>query len=217
MMADIHVRRGNWQEAHRLYEQCLDKLLQNQDNRSLEQTYSQPSVAVYTMRLALATEKLGRKQQGAGLIERGLDLYVQSRKRNQNLASSALHSLEFLKPALTYYSETQQRQKAAELLQSESINLLEAISEKSPGDAGIMYAISDGYAEKGDLLSGYGVEDNSFSVKDKGHLTEARESYEKALRYAEEAAACFDASSGGRQRREAIEQKIRLLSSKLQA
>jgi serine/threonine protein kinase len=216
MMADIHIQRGNWQEAHRLYEQCLDKLLQNQDNRSLEQTYQQPAVAIYTMRLGLAKDKLGRKREGAELMDQGLELYAQNRQINGHLASTALYSLELLQPALTYYSETQQRQEAAELVQNHSIKPLEAILEKTPDDAGILFAISDAYAEKGDLLTGFSEKNNRVSADGRTDLSEALESYTTALRYAEKAAACFDTPSGGRQKREAIAQKIQLLSSKLQ-
>lgn len=217
MMADIHISKDNWQEARRLYEHCLNKLLQNQDNKYLGETYQQPAIAIYMMRHGLALDALGFKQQGAEDVEKGLELYIQNLKRDQHLASSGLYSVEFLKPALAYYAKNRQRRKAAELLQKESIDRLKVILEKTPEDAGILFAISDAHTDMGDILTGYLTKDNSFSSDDKIDLTAALESYKEALRYAEEASACFDASSGGKQKREAIRQRIELVNRKLQA
>ncbi len=215
MMAEIYVKRGDWQNTLELYEHCLNNLLRNKENKNLVQKALPRSIALYTIFVGMAQDKLGKKKEGRENLEKGLNLSLAELKKYENLAADIIYAYEFLIPASDYYVANNEKQKAADLWQKEYIDRLDRILQKTPNDSGMLFRMADGYIYKGDVLSGFESDDNSISETDTAFLKEALESYKKALEHVEKVNLLGEAALSTKQKSDNLERRISVLHSKL--
>ena len=215
MMADIYRGRSDWQKVLELQEFCLNRILQNKENKSLDQKGLQTAIPTYTMRVGIALDKLGKKDEGRENVEKGLNLYLANLKKHENLAADILYAPGFFILASDYYVENNQNRKAADLWQREFINRLETILRKTPNDRGMLNLLVDGFWRKGDALSGFQADKNSFSESNAALLKEALENYEKSLHQVQKILSLGESSSATKQKGENLERRILLLRERL--
>lgn len=215
MAAEIYVKRGDWQKVLELHQHCLNNLLRNKENKNLAQKALPGSIALYTMFVGTAQDKLGQKQAGRENVEKGLNLYLANLEKYENLAADLFYAYEGLNAASDYYIANNQRKKAGDLWQREFIDRLETILQKTPNDTGMLFRTADSYANKGDILSGYQAEGNSFSETNRALLNAAFENYQKAVEYVGKVVALGESAVATTKKSEDLRQRIELLRSKL--
>jgi tetratricopeptide (TPR) repeat protein/tRNA A-37 threonylcarbamoyl transferase component Bud32 len=213
MMAEIYVNRGDWQKVLELYQHCLNSLLQNKENKHLDRKGLPGAIALYTMFVGNAQDKLGKKPEGRENVEKGLNLYLANLKKYENLAADILYTPQFLLPAMNYYVENDEKSKAADLWQREYINRLETILQKTPDDVGVLHRLADGFQQKGDVLSGF--QNESISETNPAVLQEAKENYEKSMEQVQKILLLDKSAFHITQKAEVLERKIGLLKDKL--
>ncbi len=215
MMAEVYISQGDWRKALELYQTCLDRWIENKENKHLDQKGIQTAIPTYTMRVGIALDKLGKKEAGRETLEKGLNLYLVNLKKFETLAADIISAPEFLIPASDYYVENNQRRKAADLWQREFINRLEVILKKTPDDIGMLNLLVDGIIRKGDVLSRFRADDNSISETNTTLLKESLENYEKAFEYIQKISSLGETSPNTKLVKSRLEQRIALLRSKI--
>jgi tetratricopeptide (TPR) repeat protein len=214
MAAEIYGAKGDWQKALELYQICLDRWLQNRDNKQLDQKGLPSAIALYTMFVGKAQDKSGKKQEGRENVEKGLNLYLANLKKYENLAADIIYSPEFLLPAMDYYVKKGERRKAADLWQKEYINRLETILQKTPNDIGMLQRLADSYQQKGDVLSGYQPDKNLISETNPIFFKEALVNYEKSLEQLQKILSLGESVSVVKRKQAGVERRIELIRGK---
>ncbi|MBS1793415.1 MAG: protein kinase [Acidobacteria bacterium] len=206
MMADVYRARGDWAKTLGLYEFCLARLEQNRDNKNLDQKSFFYAIPVYTMRVGIALDKLGRRAAGRERLETGLARYLENLKKFENFAADLLQIPEFLGPAADFFAARGEKRRAAELWRKEALERLENSLRKSPDDGALLNCLADALTRRADLLSGFEPAAGGFSETGGAFLKEALGDYEKALEYRRRAAAAGNSFAGSAS--EQLERKI---------
>ena len=179
-MGDIYAARGDWQKYLECSQFSLNWISENRDNRALWVMNNPPTTTYYLSRVAIGLNKIGQRAAATADMDEAVRQFNQSMSTHANHGEDVIYASEFLDPAADFYVEIGQVSKAVAIWDN-NIAMVDPFVSRNPTDTSSLGYLAYGFERKGDALSIYQREQETFAQTNNASLRAALKSYQQAL------------------------------------